>query len=709
MPELVIAAAPYVLTALASTAVSLVIADIGRSIASKKQKRAGSVSSAGSDIAPSPATVDPLSSVPDPGGPLTGVMGHRRIGGVPRLSAKSGNSTYVVYHLAGAAVHRVNGIYFNNVLISRDGGGQVTTAPWSDGTNYSAVVLIYSGTQIVADATLIGAFPGGWTADHIGREQVYAICIFNPSVNSTVFDPVYQQGIPDVTFDVCGFEVYDPRDGAQSASNPATWTYSDNVVLCRATYMIHKLGANLPHTLVDWPSVSAAATIADETVALKNGGTERRYTCSAHWTTDQRHEDVLARFDAADDGGMVLIGDKWRAYTGAFTTSSSSITPANYLENGLTFSDTPPLSELVNGVRGTFTSPLHNYETRDFPAYQDATALAADGVERWLDLDFSFVTSASQAQRLARIAYNKARLGYDASVHVDFTQFDVVAGDVVTITDDLAGMSAVTFRVVRDRIVDSFGLDLQLEYEASTFYSWTASTDEVVFEATAPLLGDGRGLVAPGGAHIDADASGTAFGGEIAIWAGPTAGADQYRAELQTTSGGAWGPTGDGQTIWTGNLASTQTAFSIASQPLAASIYGARIRIENSLNGAIGPWTGINLWNAVSTTTANGWTAATSTLFKLPAAHAPRIVSAYAGQARLLLTAANGNKADSIELWTNTTDNVGTATLLTTVANANTNYDVTGTVGQAKFYWARVKSSTGPAYGPYSAPVLLVF
>jgi len=37
---------------------------------------------------------------------------------------------------------------------------------------------------------------------------------------------------------------------------------------------------------------------------------------------------------------------------------------------GLSFAETPPLSAVANGVRGTFLNPLKNYESDDFPSYQ---------------------------------------------------------------------------------------------------------------------------------------------------------------------------------------------------------------------------------------------------------------------------------------------------------------------------------------------------
>jgi len=344
------------------------------------------------DAAPSPTEI--LTAAADPGGACIGIFGHRRVGGRTIISAKSGTATYIVIAIANSPVSGINAVYLNNRIVSRDGSGNVLDAPWASGAQYSINIKLYDGTQTVADAALDAAFPG-WTADHVGYKTAYAIIKIDPSINTAVFNPVYQSGVPDFTFDVTGFKCYDPRNGAHNIADPTTWTYSGNAAIINANYLIHELGAALPTSRVDWSSVTAAANSCDEAVPLKNGGTEPRYTCSVVWTTDERHEAVLERIGEAHAGGAFFVGTKYKVRSGVFGTPLTPvIAPDTYADEGLSFAETPPLSEIANGVRGTFLNPLKNYESDDFPSYQDTAALSEDqGLPYWLDLNLSCVTS----------------------------------------------------------------------------------------------------------------------------------------------------------------------------------------------------------------------------------------------------------------------------------------------------------------------------
>ena len=260
------------------------------------------------------------------------------MGGVVIFQAKSGAATYYLIAIANAAVTGINAVYVNNNLVTVDSSNRVTDSPWSQvvsgSTKYSMTIKSYDGTQVTADATLTAAFPG-WDSSHKGLRTAYAWVKIDPSVDHTTFDPVYQSGVPTFTFDVSGFKCYDPRDGTRNINTPSTWKYSSNAAIINANYLIHELGANFPTARIDWASVETAANTCDGAVALKNGGTEPRYTCAVAWTTDERHEDVLARIGAAHAGGLFFVGQTFLVWTGAFPAPQATvITADDYVGSG---------------------------------------------------------------------------------------------------------------------------------------------------------------------------------------------------------------------------------------------------------------------------------------------------------------------------------------------------------------------------------------
>jgi hypothetical protein len=691
--------AQLVLQVAISVAVSYAASFVLGKLAKSDADSARIDASAGREVSPAPLSVDPLAVAPDPGGALPGLFGYRRIGGKVKLSAKSGNRSYLVIVLAGSPVAGFAGSYLNNSLVTTDASGNVLSRPWANPAGASGInIRLYDGTQTTVDPELDAAFPG-WTANHVGRGIAYARILMDPSVDAAYFDDVLNSA-PDFTFGVLGFKCYDPRQPGHVLGNPATYSWSNNVSICRANYFIHELGMRRPASAVDWATVAASANIDDGAVALAGGGAERRYTCAAYWMTDQRHEDVLSKFDAANGGTFGPVGDRWRSTSGAWVAPSATIVPDDYEADGLTFADFTPISSSVNGVRGTFASPLHNYEMRDFPPYQDTIEAGIDagglGVSiaaaaSWLDRSYEFVTSASQAQRLARIDYYRARFGFSANVALNFSHFDTIAGDTVLITDPLAGFANTEFRVASDSLDADWTVRLELTREGEGFYAWNPATDEKPFVASAPLLGEPGGLKPPGFALAD-NTGGTSVGAFMWFWPSPSAGWDVY--VLNRGAGSA------DQTF--SASAPTSTVQPLGSTSVAINW---SLRVRNSATGEESPA------QSVSTTSGaiQDATITTTTQFRLPAANTPVIRALNSGNAQLDILATSAARCDQLVVYSNSTNDFATATATHFLGNSNQILGVTGSFGTVRYYWTVARNIAANALGPASSPVVVVF
>lgn len=667
-------------------------------------------------------TVDPLSVQPDPGGPHIGVFGRWRVGGRVILSEKSGDETFIVIALAGGKLTAINGLYVNDLLVSIDGSGNVVSSPWATGLNYSMNVALYDGTQTTVDSELDSAFPG-WGAQHIGYGVSYARIKIDPTAHVS-FEDVYKSGIPDFTFDVQGFACYDPRNESHLLATPSTWTYSTNAAIIAANYLIHELGAALPVSDVDWTATALAADVCDEVVAKADGGTEYRYAVACYWLTNERHESVLEKLGAAFAGGVRLLGDKWAPYVGKWIDPTATITPDDYVSEGVQWSESPPLSELYNGVRGTFSSPLHNFEPRDFPAYQDTTALADDNSrELWLDLDLQFVTSASQAQRLARLAYNRARYGFSASMSLKFKHIDIVADDVVQVTDDLADWTNKTFRVVSDEVDENYEVSLALEHDAQSFYEFDPATDEkpfVVYPSVSTGSSGGGtvisgGLKPPGFIIYDPDTDSN-MEPNIKFWYPPSA-ITKIRIQI-------WRETTTGTSIITQvvdetlDLETSPGVFldgkqysSLGSLTSAARYWRFRLTSIDA-GGAESPIAQVEHDDSSSNRLATS--VAASTVYKLPALPPPTVGVASIGSADLDLVPADNTsgvaqKLDQILLYENATSDPNTATLIHTRAHSAGTHTVTHSSASVRYYWTRGKVSGTGELGPLSDTLLVVF
>ena len=655
-------------------------------------------------------TVQPKVTSPDPfndfqgaGGPLPGLFGHRRIGGKSLVQAKFDDVTYVVYVIAGAPVTGIDAVYIDNQLVTIDGSNNVTSEPWANSGSYSMKVFLHDGTQTTANSTLTAELPN-WLSSYIGQNIAYAVVRIDPGVSPTKFADTYSSGIPDFSFYVRGFKCYDPRIGGHILGDETTYAFSSNPSIIEANYLIHELGLGLEGGRIDWSSVTTSANVDDEAVTLAAGGTERRYTASLYFTTDESHENVLSRIGAAHAGGIRPIGSAFKMMHGSIPASSATITPDTYAGDGLIVTEKTPISGRFNGVRGKFCSPQDGFEERDFPSYRDATAFTLDNSkEEWLELDLTCVNSHTQAQRLARIAYQRSRYGYKASVTTTMAHFDVTADDLITITDPLAGLDAVTFRVQNEQLNDDYTCSFDLTFENSaTMFTWNAATDEQAYTSSPPVEGELGAIVPPGVAMIDTVTPGGAIVPNFKIWASPSQipGADQYNFRNHMNA-----------SLWNAAFPAAQTVSATAVGPAAAINGTWKLEIEDVNNNILTEATvvlpGGTVGGAISDLTV-----ATTPYYQMPGGPTPVIISQVTGRVTLFVAdVTDCTRATDITLFRNTTNNYGAAVLQATqaVSAAGNTFTVTGTPGSIMFLWSVLYNSIDVKLGYPSRPVLVVF
>jgi hypothetical protein len=141
------------------------------------------------------------------------IYGTVRTGGVLTFISASGSSNEfinLVITLAGHQVSAIGTMYFDAVAVPVDGAGDAT------GT-YADHVHIQKnlGTPDQAALADLTAEDAAWTSSHRqrGRAGVYVRLKYNTDV--------FPNGVPNITFDVSGRIVYDPRDVAVNITSSA--------------------------------------------------------------------------------------------------------------------------------------------------------------------------------------------------------------------------------------------------------------------------------------------------------------------------------------------------------------------------------------------------------------------------------------------------------------------------------------------------------
>ena len=432
------------------------------------------------------------------------IYGHVRLGGVLTYVSLSGTNNeflHLVLTLAGHKVHSINTgtIYVDGKAVPLTFNAGAGVWQPSSGKYQQHMMLEFDNGDPANTSqpfpNLASSLPSQWTSSHLQRgcAKVHVRLAWDQSV--------YSNGMPQsIAFEIDGKEVFDPRT--------STTGYSNNPALCLRDWLTDtRYGMAADPNTIDDATVIAAANICDESVALKTGGTQTRYTCDGAFDASEQRGDVINGILSSMAGICVPPGNKWRIYAGAWRTPVMEITDAD-LRGPIKMDTRVSRRDLANTIKGVFISPDNNWQPSDFPPYQDVAALADDGEYIATDIQLGFTTNGIRAQRLAKVRLKKIRNQISLILPCKLSAWMVQPGDTLEFTHDRFGFSAKTFEVLQASLVQDtatddgigLGVDLVLKEAASSDYDWTPATDEgELILPAAPTLPDIGTVVAPTG------------------------------------------------------------------------------------------------------------------------------------------------------------------------------------------------------------------
>jgi hypothetical protein len=359
------------------------------------------------------------------------VYGEVRKGGTVTYYETTGSNNKFLHQiivLAGHEVDAIGDIYLNDEVVTLDGNGFVTSAPW----NSKIRINKHLGTAgQTVDADLL-AESQQITSDFRGRGLAYIY------VRHEFDQDVFANGLPLITAVVRGKKVYDPRTTSTA--------YSNNAALCVRDYINASYGLN--DDQIDETAFSAAANICDENVALAVGSTERRYTINGVARADQQHGDVLQSMMTACAGSLFWGAGKWKLVVGDYVAPAKVLT-LDDLRGPINLSTRVSLQDQFNGVQGTFNNAAERWIATDFKPVTSSVFEAEDGGERTLlDLALPFTTSAPTAERLAKLTLFRGREQMTLTADFGLNAFDVEVGEIITFTNPRYGWNQKEFEVV---------------------------------------------------------------------------------------------------------------------------------------------------------------------------------------------------------------------------------------------------------------------
>lgn len=536
-----------------------------------------------------------------------------------------------------------------------------------------------------ADSMLTSQVGGTvWTSDHRLRGLGYI------AVKLVMPDPDPETGnvpwtnLPNVTADVRGRKVYDPRVGAgQVAGDPTTWEWSDNPALCLLDYLrSERYGKGLPDAEIDFTSFGDSAAYCDELVVTPSG-TQKRYTCNGILSTGSSIIENVRALLTSMRGMLIWQAGKYflridkPEITSTFDFDMDSIVGGWQINLGAR-------AARYNRARAHWINPDR--------AYQEDTAIVASASFRLqdnaedldLDIQLPYTKNFVMAKHLCTLALKRSRDTITVSFVATMEALRCVPGSKITITHPSPGWAAKEFRVVGLELLNDGSVRVHaMEYNSGSYELDALNDDDTAGNTNLP---DPRSVRPPTNLVLVTGASvalvladGTVQARVKVDWdASPDAFTDHYEVQYRLQTETAW------------QSAKTSAAITEYFIPMvrAGSAYDVRVRAVNTFDAK-------SSWLTASTTAAG----------KNAAPGAPSGVTATAKVGAIYLRWTNAADADldSVEVWESATSSFGAATLIATISASA--FLAAVPEGAQRWYWLRSRDTSGnvSGYSPSTA------
>jgi len=413
------------------------------------------------------------------------VYGTIRKGGIITYLESNGSTNEYLHQIICLAGHEVNSIgqiYINDQAIPNsdiDGNGNVTNSNWTDNDGNSTILIkkftgsptqnVYTELNAITDGP---SWANGAPNDDTNFRGQGIACLY---VRLKYNQDVFAQGVPLFTALIEGKKVFDPRNSSTA--------FSANAALCIRDYLTSAYGLNNSGAIND-TVFSTAANTCDESVALSDGGNEKRYEINGVLSLDRQPKDILGDMVAACAGTLFWGQGEWQLVVGEYISPVKTLTLSDF-RSDITISTKHSRRDNFNIVRGMFNDSNADYIRSDYPEIKSSTFISDDaGVENALDFGLPLTTSSSMAQRLAKLTLFRSREQMTLSADFSLSALEIQVGDIVGITNPRYGFNAKDFEVIGWKLRnDSDGGELKvaltLRETSSSAFSWSAEEEEL--------------------------------------------------------------------------------------------------------------------------------------------------------------------------------------------------------------------------------------
>ncbi len=455
------------------------------------------------------------------------IYGQVMVSGPLVFAASTGDTNeyiHLVVALSHGEVEEIGDVYLGDTL--------------SDDARFSGLVRVnkhLGAAAQAADSDLVSEVTE-WTTDHklSGITYVYVRLLFDQDV--------FINGLPNIKAVVKGRKVYDPRD--------TNTVWSENWALCMRDYMTADFGLDADAAEVDGAEMTAAANTSEESVDIP-GGTQERFTCNGVVSLGDSPADILSSMLTAGAGALPFIQGVYTLFAGEYHAPAVTLDESD-LRAPIIVHPRISRKSLFNAVRGIFVDRDQYWQPADFPTITNGTYETQDGSQQiFRDIELAYTTDTYRAQRIGKIHLEKSRQGITVIFPAKLTALELTSMSTVMLTIDQLGWSSKVFRVMDWTLVETGGVDLLLQEEASASYDWESGDATTVDPAPDTNLPDPWTAAPPtdltlssGVAQLFIRNDGTIFSRIKAAWTAPadtgiTAGG-RIEVQYKKSADGSW-------------------------------------------------------------------------------------------------------------------------------------------------------------------------
>lgn len=306
----------------------------------------------------------------------------------------------------------------------------------------------------------MGTHCPSWSPDMIGRGISWLRASFR-------FDPnKFPFGLPNVTLVKVGKKCYDPRISKE--------VYTNNAALVILDYLRTYL--KCPDETINWESFKEAANICDEAVKNADGTSERRYTIDGEFDMDEAPASIMAEMLKACGADLSYVAGKYGLLVGAYYGPATMTLSEDCVCGEVKIYPEASFDKRSNTITGRFTSPTKGYSETDFPSVFVPEWIEKDGERKIIDIDYRFVTSPYQAQRVSAILLRRARAGRIIEVTCNMRGFKFKPGRYVTMDLPSIGIVGQEMRVLEWEFTKKGGVKVKLRQDAK---EWNDATGQL--------------------------------------------------------------------------------------------------------------------------------------------------------------------------------------------------------------------------------------